>query len=88
MRLRACIGGLLLAATGCTQLPERVRIHVGERVIELRQPGMWSTSPDCNARAPRVDPAEAGTSMVLVKPDHLQITGADGRVWSFYRCVA
>ena len=37
MRLRACLGLLLLALGGCAQLPERVRVEVDGRVIELER---------------------------------------------------
>jgi hypothetical protein len=95
MRLKACIGGLLLASTGCAQLPERIRIDIDGRSFELRKQGLsgllqlgrWSASPDCAPDAPRLDPVESGERLVLLGPDHLQVTGKDGKVWSLYRCL-
>ena len=37
MRLRASLGLLLLATCGCAQLPEGVRVEVGDRAIELKK---------------------------------------------------
>jgi hypothetical protein len=35
MRLRACICGLLPALAACAQLPERVRVEIDDRTIEI-----------------------------------------------------
>jgi hypothetical protein len=37
MRLRACLGFMLLALSGCAELPERVRVEVGDHAIELER---------------------------------------------------
>lgn len=95
MRLRACIGGLLLAGTGCAALPEAVRIEVDGKIVELRQhglsgqlPGGWSKTPDCRVE-PRFDPAELGTSVAsirMVSADDLELVGRDGGLVRLYRC--
>jgi hypothetical protein len=93
MRLIACISALLLVSSGCAQLPERVRIDVDGRTMELRRQGpsplsqwtKWSSSPDCSTRE-RVDPIDYATS-VLLAPDRMEVTSKDGRSGSLYRCL-
>ena len=79
MRLRACTGLLLLGASGCAGLPERVRIDVDGRTIEVRQgslpagvlEGVWSTSPECGGAA----------------TEKLEVIGAGGELLILYRCL-
>ena len=95
MRLRACIGGLLLAGTGCAALPETVRIEIDGKTVELRQqglsgqlPGGWSKSPDCGLE-PRFDPAQLGASVEgirMISSDELELVGRDGSLMRLYRC--
>ena len=95
MRLRACIGGLLLAGAGCAGLPETVRIDVDGRTLELRQQGLsgqlrggWSTSPECGLE-PRFDVGELGTSVEsvrMVTRDELELIGRDGSIVRVFRC--
>lgn len=35
MRLHACLAFVLLATGACAQLPERVRVEVGDRAVEV-----------------------------------------------------
>lgn len=37
MRLRACMGGLLLLCGACAQLPEKVRVEVDGHSIEVKK---------------------------------------------------
>ena len=84
MRLRACMGGLLLAATGCAGLPGQVRLEVDGRAVEVRQNGLsempieerWARSPDC------LDPA------ILVVGSALEVEAieADGTKVPLHRC--
>jgi hypothetical protein len=95
MRLRACIGGLLLGATACAGLPETVRVNVDGRTVEISQrglsgrlPGGWSTSPDCGMGS-RFDVAELGTSAVsirMITRDEIELVGGDGSAVRLYRC--
>lgn len=79
MRLRACTGLLLLASSACAGLPERVRIDVDGRTIEVRQrglspgalKGLWSTSPECGGAA----------------LEKLEVVGAAGELLTLYRCL-
>lgn len=95
MRLRACIGMLLLSGSACAALPESVRIDVDGRVVELRQQGLsarfeggWSTSADCGPE-PRFDSAELGasvTSIRMISADELELVDRDGAVIRLHRC--
>ena len=95
MRLRACVGGLLLGASACTGLPETVRVEVDGRMLELRQQGLsariqggWSTSPECGPE-PRFDISELGApveSLRMITSDELELIGRDGRTVRLYRC--
>ena len=79
MRLTACTGLLLLAASACAGLPERVRIDVDGRTIYVRQgslsplelQGVWSTSPECAGAA----------------PEEREVLGAAGELLTLYRCL-
>lgn len=79
MRLRACTGLLLLASSACAGMPERVRIDVDGRAIEVRQRGLsagalkgaWSTSSECGG---------AGA-------EQREVMGAGGELLILYRCL-
>jgi hypothetical protein len=94
MRLRACTGGLLLAATACVHLPERVKLDVDGRTVELRQhglagalpPGRWSSSSDCSPDGYEAGDEKWRRRVVVVGPDLLEITGANGASRKLYRC--
>jgi hypothetical protein len=86
MQLRACISGFLLASAGCAHLPEPVTIDVDGRLVELRQPGKRSASPECATPAPTVEPADVPRKIVLVGPDHVLVAGKGGKMWSLHRC--
>lgn len=46
MRLRACIGGILLATGACAQIPDRIRVEVGDGAVEVdRCPGEAGDEP-------------------------------------------
>lgn len=78
MRLSACTGGLLLAASACAGLPESIRIDVDGRIIEVRQQGMsaallggdWSVSAQC----------ADGLA------EEVEVTASDGERLKLYRC--
>lgn len=94
MRLRACLAGMLLCATACAEIPERVRIDVDGRSIEVRQRGLrpgggWSYSPACGDEV-RLDLNALGESLISIRmigPDELEATGSDGAVIRLYRCA-
>jgi hypothetical protein len=94
MLLRACIGGLLLAPAACAQLPERVRIDVDGRTVEVRQQGVpqrfgqgqWSGSRRCEPREPRIKREEIRGTIVSVGPEVLEDSVAEGEVRKMYRC--
>ena len=94
MRLRACVPGLLLCATACAEIPERVRIDVDGRSIEVRQRGLgtgggWSSSRGCGDEV-RLDLNAVGESLVSIRmlgADELEATGSDGTVIRLYRCA-
>ncbi len=95
MRLRACIGMLLLMAPACAALPEAVRIDVDGRVMEIRQQGLsgrfaggWSTSSECGSE-PRFDVAELGASVSsirMISADELELVADGGQPIRLYRC--
>ena len=98
MRLRACIGLILLAAAGCSQLPCLVRIDIDGRMVEIRQRGLgrevlqggWSTSPACEGGA-AVDLGNLDRSVVelrRVRPDEIEVARAPGGVLRLFRCAA
>jgi hypothetical protein len=91
------MGGLLLCAAGCAQLPGLVRIDVDGRTVELRQRGLngrdvaggWSTSPVCDGES-RFDVAELGRSAVSIRvvgTDELEVVGSDGTAIRLFRCL-
>lgn len=92
MRLRACMGSLLFFATGCTGLPERLRIEADDRMIEVRQQGFdtgwlkgrWSSSLDCSS--PAELPPQRNMKIRSITPDELEIQGVDGVPMRLYRC--
>ena len=93
MRLRACIGGLLLGASACAALPEMVRIEVDGRMIELRQRGLpaplrgdWSRSPDCGSAGDASVPADAIESVRMISDDELELIAESGLIVRLYRC--
>jgi hypothetical protein len=94
MRLRACTGGLLLAATACVHFPERVKIEVDGRTVELRRhglagdlpPGRWSSSSDCLSGGYEPAGGKPAQRTMILGPDLLEVTGADGSVLRLYRC--
>jgi hypothetical protein len=97
MRLRACMAGLSLFATGCAELPGLVRIDVDGRTVELRQrrysnaplQGAWSTAPLCGEES-RFDLAELGRSVVSVRvisADELELIGPEGTAVRLFRCA-
>lgn len=51
MRLRACLGVLLLATGACASFPERARVEVGDGAVELERP-----CPPRDHRAPAPAP--------------------------------
>ena len=80
MRQIACMSGLLLAVAGCAQLPERVRLDVDGRSIEVSQRGLaeplltaagWSATPP---------PCEKG------EVERVDVSGPDGAARSLFRC--
>lgn len=78
MRLSACTGGVLLAATACAGLPESIRIDVDGRMLEVRQQGLpssllargWSLAPECGERG----------------REEVELIGFDGKELRLYRC--
>ncbi len=92
MRLRACLGGVLLALGACAGLPERVRIDVDGRSIEIRQRGLssellagaWAASPDCAGGGGAI-PSEI-REVHVVGPGELEATGPEGEPVRLYRC--
>ncbi len=92
MRLSACMGILLSCTSGCAGLPERVKIEVDGRTIELRQQGFgaqlfdgrWSSAPDCSSAA-ELPPQE--TVMIRsIASDELEVEGEGGVPMRLYRC--
>ncbi len=91
MRLRACMGALLLCA-GCVGLPETVSIEVDGRTIELRQhgfeiapsEGQWSSSEDC--RSTVMVPVTPGATVRSFGEREIEIVGADGSLVRLHRC--
>ena len=80
MRLSACMSGALLGLGACAQLPERVRIDVDGRVLEVSQQGLleaallgdgWSLLP------PSCDPEQI---------ERIEVSGTGGAVRNLYRC--
>lgn len=94
MRLSACMCGLLLAVSGCASLPERMRIEVDGRRIELwaqgtgglLPEGSWSTSEECDPDRPRFSLRGKGGTLIVLDPDLLQIRGSNGELVSLHRC--
>lgn len=84
MRLRACIGTVLLGTAACAELPRIVRIDVDGRMLEIRQRGLsadhlkggWSLFTECG---------EGGVRGIT---EEIEVTGPDGRVLRLYRCGA
>lgn len=92
MRLRACMGGLLLVVTACAELPERVRIDVDGRSLEVRQSGLsgqllggdWSATPDCAvAIRPELDDF---ATIRRVGPNEIEAIGLNGLAVRLFRC--
>lgn len=92
MRLRACMGSLLFLVTGCAGLPERLKIEVDGRTIEVRQQGFgayflegrWSSSSDCLSAAELL-PREA-VKIRSIAPDEIEIEGEGGVPTRLFRC--
>jgi hypothetical protein len=91
MRLRACMGGVLLVVTACAQLPERVRIDVDGRSIEVRQNGLsgellgrWVASRDCGGGS--FLELDELVSIRRIGPDEIEAIGVNGTAVRLFRC--
>jgi hypothetical protein len=95
MRLRACVGLLLLGLGGCAQLPGMVRLDVDGRTVEIRQQGFapllagggWSPRA-CDAADGGETDAAVGPVMAIrvIGPDEIELIGPGGRAVRLYRC--
>ena len=56
MRLRACLGGLVLGASACAQIPGEIRIDVDGSTLEFKKKPAPPAPAPASAPAPAPEP--------------------------------
>jgi hypothetical protein len=88
------MSGLLLAVTGCAQMPKRLKVELDGRTIELKEREVvtrsssdhWSILARCEAEQQLQDPQQLGQSIRVVTPDLLEVSTAQKVVTEVHGC--